>query len=131
MKWGLLTVTRHTPIYEAMEILATMNVTGLPVVDDYMNLAGVITEKDMLRLLRDPDAKSGNTEDFMTEEVISFNHDDSLFDICDCLINNPFRRVPILNQGKVVGIVSRADVIVYILKNKSVIFGRRRTDLTS
>ena len=112
-----------------MEMLATMNVTGLPVVDDNMNLVGVITEKDMLRLLKDPNSKSGNTEEFMTEEVVSFNHDDSLFDICECLINNHFRRVPILNRGKVVGIVSRADIIVYILKNKSVIFGRRRTDL--
>jgi CBS domain-containing protein len=129
MNWGLLTVTRQTPIYEAMEMLATMNVTGLPVVDDNMNLVGVITEKDMLRLLKDPNSRSGNTEEFMTEEVVSFNHDDSLFDICDCLINNNFRRVPILNRGKVVGIVSRADIIVYILKNKSVIFGRRRTDL--
>jgi len=129
MKRGLLTVRRQTDIYEAMQILATMNVTGLPVVDDYMNLVGMITEKDMLGLLRDPNAQPGNTESFMTEKVASFNHDDSLFDVCDCLINNHFRRVPILNQGKVVGIVSRADLMVYILKNKSVIFGRRRTDL--
>jgi len=129
MKQGLLTVKRQTDIFEAMEILATMNVTGLPVVDDYMNLVGMITEKDMLELLRDPNAKPGNTESFMTEDVVSFNHDDSLFDVCDCLINNHFRRVPILNQGKVIGIVSRADLVVYILKNKSVIFGRRRTDL--
>lgn len=128
MKCGLLTVTRQTPIYEAMGILATMNVTGLPVVDDNMNLVGIISEKDMLRLLKDPHAKTGKTEDFMTEDVVSFNYNDSLFDICDCLINNHFRRVPILNHGRVVGIVSRADVIVYILKNKSVIFGRRRTD---
>jgi len=130
MKWGLLTVTRQTPIYEAMEILATMNITGLPVVDNNMNLTGVITEKDMLGLLKNTDAESAKTEDFMTEDVISFNHNASIFDICDCLISNNFRRIPILNQGKVVGIVSRADVIVYILKNKSVIFGRRRTDLT-
>jgi len=129
MNRGLITVKRNTDIYEAMEILATMNVTGLPVVDDYMNLVGMVTEKDMLELIRDPNAQPGNTESFMTEDVASFNHDDSLFDVCDCLINNHFRRVPILNQGRVVGVVSRADLMVYILKNKSVIFGRRRTDI--
>ena len=123
MKCGLLTVRRQTPIYEAMDILATRNITGLPVVDDCMNLVGIISEKDMLKLLYDPNVKAGKTEEFMTEEVVSFNHDDSLYDVCDCLMNNNFRRVPILNQGKVVGIISRADVIVHILKNKSGFFG--------
>jgi predicted transcriptional regulator len=78
----------------------------------------------MLEFLNDPKAKSGKVEDLMTEKVISFNHDDSLFDICDCLRNNSFRRVPILNQGKIVGIISRKDIIVYILRNKSAVFQR-------
>lgn len=119
MKCGLLTVKRDTPISEAMECLVTHNVSGLPVVDDYMNLVGVISEKDMLKLLCNPLCSPGNTEDFMTKEVVSFSYDDSLFDVCDCLINNNFRRVPILNQGKLVGIISRTDIMVYILKNKS------------
>ncbi|MHC4743614.1 MAG: CBS domain-containing protein [Planctomycetota bacterium] len=131
MMRGLLTVRRQTPVCVAMEILATMNVTGLPVVDRDMNLVGIVTEKDMLRLLKNPHPKLGRTGDFMTEDVISFNQDDSLFDICDCLIHNNFRRVPILDQGKLIGIVSRADLIVYILKNKSVIFERRRTDMAN
>ncbi len=126
MKTGLLTIRKDTPTYEAMEILATKNVTGLPVVDDYMNLLGIISEKDILKFLYDPVTKPGNIEDIMTEDVIAFSQDDSLFDICDCLINNNFRRVPILNQGKLVGIISRADIIVYILKNKSAIFKHKR-----
>lgn len=119
MKCGLITVQRQTPIYEAIEILATRNITGLPVVDEYMNLAGIVSEKDILKLLYHPEVKPGNAEDFMTEDVVSFNHDDSLFDVCNCLLNNNFRRVPILNQGKVVGIISRTDIMVYALKNKS------------
>ncbi|MHC4431143.1 MAG: CBS domain-containing protein [Planctomycetota bacterium] len=125
MKCGLLTVRRQTPIYEAMDMLATRNITGLPVVDDCMNLVGIISEKDMLKLICDPNARAGDTEEFMTEKVVSFNHDDSLYDVCDCLVNNSFRRVPILNQGKVVGIISRADVMLHILKNKSGFFRQR------
>jgi CBS domain-containing protein len=84
-----------------------------------MNLIGIVSEKDILKLLYDPKVKPGKAEEFMTEEVVSFNQNDSLLDVCDCLINNNFRRVPILDQGRVVGIISRADIIVYILKNKS------------
>ncbi len=72
MKSGLLTVRMSTPVYEAMEILATKNVTGLPVVDEYMNMLGIISEKDMLKLLYDPNAKPGLVEEYMTAGVIGF-----------------------------------------------------------
>lgn len=126
MKCGLLTVKRGTPIYEAMEILAARNITGLPVVDDYMNLEGILSEKDLLKLVYSPQAKPVSVEEFMTEDVVSFEQDDTLFEVCDCLMNNSFRRVPILNQGKLVGIISRADIIMYILKNKSIVFKHKR-----
>jgi CBS domain-containing protein len=122
MKCGLLTIQRHAPIYEAMEIIATRNITGLPVVDEGMNLVGIVSEKDILKLLHDPKTRPEKAEDFMTEKVVTFNHDDSLFDVCRCLMNNDFRRVPILKQNRLVGIISRADIILYILKNKSVVF---------
>jgi CBS domain-containing protein len=125
MKSGLLTVRTSTPIYEAMEILATKNVTGLPVVDDYMNMLGIVSEKDILGLLYDPDAKPGLVEEYMTTGVIGFDQNTSLFEICDCLINNNFRRVPILNNGKLVGIISRTDIMAYIMKNRSRFFSQK------
>lgn len=128
MKSGLLTVRTSTPIYEAMEILATKNVTGLPVVDDYMNLLGVVSEKDILKLLYDPAAKPGLVEEYMTTGVIGFDQGTSLFEICDCLINNNFRRVPILNHGKLVGIISRTDIMAYIMKNRSRFFSQKPKD---
>jgi CBS domain-containing protein len=73
-----------------------------------------------------PQPQDVNVADIMTEKVMSFNLDDSLFDVCDCLIENNFRRIPVLNQGRLVGIVSRADIIVFILKNKSTIFKHKR-----
>jgi CBS domain-containing protein len=128
MKSGLLTVRTSTPIYEAMEILATKNVTGLPVVDDYMNLLGVVSEKDILKLLYDPAAKPGLVEEYMTTAVMGFDQGTSLFEICDCLINNNFRRVPILNHGKLVGIISRTDIMAYIMKNRSQFFAQKPKD---
>ncbi len=126
MKCGLVTITKGAPIYEAVEILATRDITGLPVIDNYMNLVGIISEKDILKLLYDPKAEPGNVEDFMTTEVVSFNQDDNLFDVCNCLMNNNFRRVPILNQGKLAGIISVTDIILYILRKKSALIDYKR-----
>jgi len=126
MKCGLLTVKRYTPIYQAMDIIAKRNITGLPVIDDNLNLLGIISEKDMLKLLYDPAAKPGFVRDFMTEDVITFDTDDCLFEICHCLINNNFRRVPILDHGKLTGIISRTDIMQYILKNRTHFFRQKQ-----
>lgn len=122
MKCGLLTVRKQTPLHEAANMLATRHITGLPVVDEALQLLGIITEKDVLRAIFASENKEQTVADLMTENVTSFSQTDSMFDVCDCLINNDFRRVPILDQGRLVGLISRADIILYILKNKSTVF---------
>ena len=46
----VISVKKDTPIYEAVELLAKNEVTGIPVVKDDMTLVGILTEKDVLRL---------------------------------------------------------------------------------
>ncbi len=116
MKTNLITVGRQTGIHEAIRILVENNITGLPVVNDDMSLAGIISEKDMLGLLYNIEDTPGNVEDFMTDNVVFFNQEDSLIDITESFIASNFRRVPIVTEGKLVGIISRKDIIAYILK---------------
>ncbi len=116
MKTSLITVDRQTPIHEAIRILVENNITGLPVVNDNMSLAGIISEKDMLGLLYNIEDKPGTVQDFMTENVVCFDQEDSLIDITESFIGSSFRRVPIVADGKLVGIISRKDIIAYILK---------------
>ncbi len=114
METNVITVKKDTPIYEAIQMLVDNKITGLPVVNDGMALTGMITEKDVLELLYNFEDKPGKVEDFMTKTVISFDHKDSLNDITESFMKNHFRRVPIVMDGKLVGIVSRKDVIRYI-----------------
>ncbi len=116
MKTDVISITKDTEIYEAIRIMVEKNVTGLPVVNDDDTLAGVITEKDVLRLLYNSEDLPGTVETFMTTDVTCFDQEDSLIDVADSFINNHFRRVPILDEDQLVGIISRKDVIAYILK---------------
>ena len=118
MTENVLAVERGAPIYDAIQMLVEHEITGLPVVEADGSMVGIITEKDMLKELYDVDDKGGKVEDFMTRVVTTFDHDESVHEICNCFIKSPFRRVPILDNGKVVGIISRADIINYILKLK-------------
>lgn len=116
MTTDVISVNRQTPIYEAIRTMVDNNITGLPVVNDDLSLAGVVTKKDVLKLLYNIEDKPDKVEDFMTKGIVSFNQEDSLIDITECLIKNYFRRVLIMAQGKLVGIISRKDIIAYILK---------------
>ncbi len=107
-------VNRRTGIYEAVECFVENNITGLPVVNDDMTLAGILTEKDVLSLLAVMQDDSAKVEDYMAEDVISFDLEDDFIAICECLTHNHFRRVPIVSDGILVGIISRRDLIKYI-----------------
>jgi CBS domain-containing protein len=120
MNTGVITISPDEDVYEAMRMMALNNVTGLPVIEDDGTLLGIITEKDILVLLYNSledanmDRVVGRVGQFMTRHVICFGPQDSLVDIAECLSTNDFRRVPILDHGKLVGIISRKDVIRYI-----------------
>lgn len=115
MTRNVFTVTQDTPIHAAITQLAEHDITGLPVVDEQLNLLGIITEKDTLKLLF-----SGHLDhmqpvsEFMTQAVVTFTPDDSLMTVCDCFLKNTFRRVPVLSGKKVVGILSRSDIILFL-----------------
>ncbi|MCX5644717.1 MAG: CBS domain-containing protein [Phycisphaerae bacterium] len=120
MNTSIITIGKDEDIYEAMRLMALNNITGLPVVDDEGTLVGIVTEKDILVLLCNRledagmDHAVGTVGQFMTRHVVCFHPEDSLSDIAECLSTNNFRRVPILDKGKLLGIISRRDVIRYI-----------------
>lgn len=117
MTENVVSVKKDTPIYEALKLLAKYNITGIPVVREDMILVGVLSEKDVLRLFyAREDEEEQTVNDFMTQPAVHFDEKESLLDICDCLTNNYFRRVPVTSEGKLVGIISRKDIINYILQ---------------
>ncbi len=118
MTKDVLTVSEETPIYVAMQLLLADKVTGLPVVDQGGVLVGIVTEKDMLVLLNNPDIGHVTAGDLMTRDVVSFGESDDISEINACLKEKSFRRVPILSNGKLVGIVSRTDIMKAILRER-------------
>jgi CBS domain-containing protein len=114
MTENVIYVKEDTPIYEAVDILGKNHIAGIPVVEDDMTLIGILWEKDVLRLLfiHGHESEEGKTvRDFMTRPAVHFDEDDSLIHVCDGLTNSDFRRIPITSGGKLVGVISRADII--------------------
>jgi len=130
MTKNVISVKKDTPIREAMEIMLEKKISGLPVVEDDTTLVGILSEKDVVSLAYNIVYETDSLEkkkvrNFMTERTVSFDKDDSLFDVCDFFAKNLFRRVPITSNGKLVGIISVPDIIKYTLK-----LTRERVDTT-
>ena len=116
----VVNVRRDTPVEEALELMLSCEISGVPVVEKDMTLVGIITEKDLLGLFFEPGGlKAKTVEEYMTQPAVHFDEDESLEDICKCLVNVTFRRVPVTRNEKLVGIVSRPDLIRYILSLSS------------
>ena len=117
MTENVISVRKETPIYEALELMTENDITGIPIVREDMTLVGILSEKDVLQLFY---ARKGEenkiVDDFMTRPAIHFDEDESLLDVCDCLMENHFRRVPVTSKGKLVGIISRRDLLKYIMQ---------------
>jgi len=120
MTKNVISVKKDTPIYEAMELMRKKDITGMPVIEDDMTLVGVITEKDVLRLFdANEDDKKETVAFFMTRPAVSYRENENLRSVCDFMMINYFRRVPVVStKGKLVGIISRPDIIDYILEQK-------------
>lgn len=113
----VFTVGPETTLYETMNILVDKKISGLPVVDNEQRLLGIISEKDvMVMLIRRNIGEMEMVKDYMTKKVISFAPSDSAVDVADFFMQNPIRRVPIVENGKLVGIVARRDIVSLILK---------------
>ena len=115
MSTDVLTVTPNTDIYEAIRIMVDKNVTGLPVVNPDQTIAGVLSEKDVLALMVNAEDQPGRVAEYMTPNPVCFDQEDSVIDVAECFIGKHFRRVPIVSEGKLVGILSRRDIVRFIL----------------
>lgn len=135
MTRNVITVRRGSSIDETLRLMAEYHVSGLPVVDAEGCLEGIITESDLLlkdqskvslpsKPLRghwpisDEDVeekyRKGRAilvEDAMTANVITFTEDSAVSDIARIMIEHRINRVPIVYDRKVVGIVSRSDIV--------------------
>jgi CBS domain-containing protein len=111
----VICIHRSTPIIEAIDLMVTNNITGIPVVKEDSILVGILSEQDVLRLLHTyEDEKNKPVSEFMTQPVIHFDEDEPVEDICECMRQSAIRRVPITSNGRVVGLISRSDILKQI-----------------
>jgi len=113
----VVTITPDATLADAIELLVARCVSGLPVLDANKKVVGIISEKDILNFIFSGNLRITKVEEAMTKNVISFTSDTDIEKITLCISENKFRRVPIIDNGKLVGIISRRNIIRRVLEH--------------
>lgn len=140
MKRDVITLRTETPITEVAKTFVDNKIGGAPVVDDEQRVIGIVTEGDLLlkasgapggvsRLaffffpphVRDVDERlrrlEGHTAgDIMVRKVITCSEDAPVRELAALMGRNEIGRVPIVREGKLVGIVTRSDVLQIFMR---------------
>ena len=114
MSPDVMTIREDTKMKDIIRLLVQRRITGLPVVSEDGRLLGMVTEKDILKILYERKSNVKSARDLMTTNIASFDENDNLMEVFKALVENNYRRVPIVSDGKLAGIISRADIIRFI-----------------
>ena len=103
-----------TDIRDAVDFLLEHKISGAPVVDETGALLGVISEKDCLKLLAkgaDHQRVAGTVAEYMTTDPETLPSRMDIYFAAGVFLNRSFRRFPVVDDGKLVGQISRRDIL--------------------
>lgn len=114
MVTSIITVTPDTEIMRAVYLLVRHDISGMPVIDADGHLTGILTERNCIDVALQAgyfDESGGRVEDYMSRPVETVSPDDSLMDVADRFRQSTFRRFPVVEDGRLIGLISRRDVL--------------------
>jgi CBS domain-containing protein len=105
MTRNVITFREDTPVDEIATTLASKHITGAPVIGRDGHVTGIVSEVDVF-------SKKGKVaRDIMSSHVITVSEDTGIDEAARLLIGERIRRVPVIKHGKMVGLLSRSDVL--------------------
>ena len=121
MDKSFITLSPDIDVYQAIDIFLKKNITGAAVVDQKKRLLGILSEKDCLRILVHDaysNLPSGIVADYMTRDVVTISPSLDIFSTADMFFTHTFRRLLIVENSKLVGQITRRDLLRVIQRIK-------------
>lgn len=120
----LVIFTPEQSIHEVMRAFIKHRISGGPVVDESGKLVGVISEADCMKEISDSryfnlPILDKSVAHFMTKEVDTIDANTSVFDAASLFSKSSRRRYPVMENNRLVGQVSRKDIVIAALEMKS------------
>ena len=110
----LVTFKPDTDVLDAVHVLVHNRIAGAPVVDDAGNLLGMLSELDCMKIALHAGYHGdwgGPVSDYMSDGVVTVDADMSIIDLAEEFVQTTFRRFPVVENNRLIGQISRRDVL--------------------
>jgi tRNA nucleotidyltransferase (CCA-adding enzyme) len=123
MTANVQTVRPDCTIREAIELLLDRGISGLPVTDESGRLVGIVTEFALLAIAYDDRVSEDSVRMHMTTNVLTIDAAAPISQAADLCIAHRVRRVPVMESGRLIGLISRRDVLRALYAGQSAACG--------
>ena len=113
MEENVITLHEGDSIDDVIKMMLRGNVSGFPVVNDENKVIGIVSERDFISLVANI-ITGKKVADFMSHDVVSVRPDTRIEDAARVMILNDFRRLPIVHEGVMIGVVTTSDIVNYL-----------------
>lgn len=111
----------NTDVFEAIRKLLHHKITGAPVLDEHGKIVGAFSELDCLRITVNStyyEGMGGKVSEHMTRDVTTVDADTSVLEVAELFTKSALRHFPVTEGGKLVGVISRVDILKALLSVK-------------
>ena len=122
MSASLVTFTPDMDVMNAIDVLVKHRISGAPVVNERGNLVGLLSEKDCMQIAVQAgyyEQLGGRVDDYMTKDVMTVEADASVLEVAKLFMHKGPRRYPVVEDNRLVGQISRRDVLKALLELNS------------
>jgi CBS domain-containing protein len=110
----VITIDPATAIKELAKVLSRSRISGVPVVDKKGKILGIVSEADIIG------KKGRQVKSIMSSEVISVTEETPVAEIAVLMTAHRIKRVPVVRDGKLVGIISRGDIVSAVARGEHI-----------
>ncbi|MGB5487382.1 MAG: CBS domain-containing protein [Lysobacterales bacterium] len=114
MKKDFLTLDPDMDVLRAAQLLLKSNITGAPVLDTHGRLVGILTERDFMQVALQGfyhGEPGGQVKRHMSPDPEYVSPDESILTVAEMFIKGRFQRYPVVDNGRLVGVIARRDVM--------------------
>lgn len=114
MTTKLITFTPEMEIMSALNKLVSNGISGAPVLDKAGHVVGMLSERDCLNIAfiaAQESCVAGPVSQFMSKKIVTVDPDMNLTQLATMFVSASYRRYPVMENGKLVGQISRSDVL--------------------
>jgi len=113
------TVSPETTVYSALEVMAAKNIGALCVTEG-SRLVGILSERDYTRkiVLKGKSSRTALVREIISDHVVSVSPDSTIEECLHLMTDNRIRHLPVLEDGKLTGLISIGDLVNYIISSQ-------------